>query len=224
MYDPGYENDLGWYVTKHCPPPDLAGYSERIERMTMEMDSLLDTGTALPPDRAVECGIRILKEFGMALFLDRDPLMSGLKDFILRLIGRLQNCISQWPYAAAPRKQLERLLVKGIIPKKTQGKKRSWQPEGVKTQYYEILFRLYHVRHLLARKEPKLSHSEKVKTAWHRFGMPIDTVRELWNLDQNDQPKQRPIPLKEMARILTARLFNIKQQTVSNLLARQNPL
>jgi hypothetical protein len=216
MYDPGYKKDLERYVVQHCRLQSRAEFLKHVRSITKKMESLLDPWTYPPPEEAVECGIKVLQEFGMTLFLDRDPSLRGLKECIILLINRFQHYISRTPYDSTARKRLERLLVSGLVSRK-QGKKRTWQPETMRREYYKILFRLYHVQHLL--RQPGQLHSQKVKEAWRRFGVFVEVIRELWNLDENDNLKSRPVSLRQRARMLTARGFNVSEQTVSNILA-----
>jgi len=115
-------------------------------------------------------------------------------------------------------KQLKGLL-KALIPE-TRGKRKGGlviAADELKSFYYEELFRLYHIKNAL--RSHSGYRSERVRLASVNFEMPVETIRELWNLDGNDCPQARPISLKEMARILTAQYYGITQPRVSNILA-----
>jgi hypothetical protein len=99
----------------------------------------------------------------------------------------------------------------------TRGRQRSGFHGQVKVYYFEKLYQLYHIQRLL--ELPGNTPTAKVKEASLRYGISVKTIRELWCLDQNDQPTSRPTSLKEMARRLTARAFRVTEQTVSNILA-----
>ncbi len=106
-----------------------------------------------------------------------------------------------------------------FIPQ-TKGKKERKQvnPTEVKIFYYKELFRLYQIRNALRQLAGSFGH--RVKAASKRFEMSVDQIKELWGLDEEDyKPKMRPLTTKEMARILTARHFEIAQQSVSNIIA-----
>lgn len=113
-------------------------------------------------------------------------------------------------------KRLQNIL-KALIPE-TRGKKGiNTEPFDVLSFYYKEMFRLYHIQNAL-RSTPG-SRSEKVKAASENFGMTVEQTREVWNLDDTDESKGRPVSIKEMTRMLTCRRFGIAQQTLSNIIA-----
>jgi hypothetical protein len=87
----------------------------------------------------------------------------------------------------------------------------------VKLYYYEELFRLYHVENTL-RTFPGSLRS-KVKAASENYELSVETIKDLWKLDDSYTSVCSPVSRKEMARILTARHFSITQHRVSNILA-----
>jgi len=114
-------------------------------------------------------------------------------------------------------KQL-REVTRALIPE-TRGKRKSptFDPGVVKAVYYKELFRLCHIRNAL--QTTPGTAGEKIKVGSQNFGMAEDQIREFWQLDETNQAKSRPLSVREIARILTARLFCITQHRVSNLLA-----
>ena len=83
-----------------------------------------------------------------------------------------------------------------------------------------VLFRLYHVEHALKSSDRPRNHALRVKEVSENFRIAIELIRELWCLDEDDEPNgKRPIPTKEMARLLSGRQFRISQQRVANLLS-----
>ena len=106
-----------------------------------------------------------------------------------------------------------------LVPE-TRGKREKMlrvPPLEVQKFYYKELFRLYHIRHAL--RTGNGSKSERVRRASADLGLPVETIRDLWDLDEADNPVARPISVKEMARILTGRHFKITQHRLSNILA-----
>jgi hypothetical protein len=90
--------------------------------------------------------------------------------------------------------------------------------------YYTELFRLYHIRRILVTPRANRKHggyADRVRCASEAFDLPVSTIRELWCLDEDDEPSlTRPTSMKDMARILTDRHFGIAQHTLSNIIAR----
>lgn len=108
---------------------------------------------------------------------------------------------------------------KALIPE-TRGKRRKMRTATsyeVQKFYYKELFRLYHVE--LALRELPGSPREKVQSASKNFEISEETIRDLWFLDKNYNPKGRPDPIRQRARLVTARHFKITEHAVSNLLS-----
>jgi len=109
----------------------------------------------------------------------------------------------------------------GALVPETRGKR----GEGLKLPlevgkfYYKELFRLCQIKHAL--KGPQKNKSEKVKAAGKNYGLDVKLIREFWGLDEDACPIRGsgPFTVKDMARELTARHFEITQQTISNILA-----
>lgn len=110
-----------------------------------------------------------------------------------------------------------RKILKDLWPDARGKKKNTSDPFRVQLFYWNTLFRLYHIQNALRASDE--NQSQKVKAASQNFDTPIEQIRELWNLDEDDRPTARPIPIKEMARIVTARHFGITQHRLSNILA-----
>lgn len=129
-------------------------------------------------------------------------------------------------------------LFKSLTPE-TRGKRDDrpvTDPMKVKFFYYSQLFRLHHVKGILTRRvkfsvpgntAPEQNFMDtgntlkaRVSYVSENFDIPRPIIRELFNLDDYDQPRMRPVgSVNEMARILTARRFRISQHTVSNIIA-----
>ena len=109
----------------------------------------------------------------------------------------------------------------GALVPETRGKRGEGLrfPLEVGKFYYKELFRLYHIKHAL--KGPQKNKSEKVKAAGKNYGLDVKLIREFWGLDEDACPIRGsgPFTVKDMARELTARHFEITQQTISNILA-----
>lgn len=143
---------------------------------------------------------------------------NALGGAICRVLGDLlqQTCADNMEERQMAKARLEK-IIKDAKPESRGKKKRGIRPLAVKFIYFGELFRLYHIQHAL--RVSGKSKSQKVKVASENFGMPIDQIRDLWKLDENEKPTIRPIPIREMARILTARHFGITEHRVSNILA-----
>jgi len=94
--------------------------------------------------------------------------------------------------------------------------------------YYTQLFRLHHVNHALRTPNAKRERGgfeARVKAASKNFGLPLNTIMELWRMEftkDSDKPItiiSKPATIKDMARILTDRHFRLTQQTLSNLIS-----
>jgi hypothetical protein len=107
-------------------------------------------------------------------------------------------------------------IIKSISPDARGKKKVTASPFSIQLFYWGELFRLYHIENAL--KSSVRNLDQKLRAISTSFEMPIDQIREFWKVDENFQPI-RPIRLKEMARILTARHFGITQHRVSNILS-----
>ena len=90
-------------------------------------------------------------------------------------------------------------------------------PSQIKLYYYEQLFRIYHVENALRTLPGTLRN--RVKTASENYELPVETIKDLWKLDDTYTPICSPVSRKEMARLLTAKHFRITQHRVSNILA-----
>jgi hypothetical protein len=137
---------------------------------------------------------------------------------VCHVLGHLQSQIV-FGDAGRRRNAARRLrkILADIIPE-TRGKKRATaHPLEAKIFYYKELFRLYHIQHAL--RGPGKNQSAKVKAASQEFDMPIQQLRDLWQLDEDEEVRARRISIKEMARILTGRHFRITQHRLSNILA-----
>ena len=89
----------------------------------------------------------------------------------------------------------------------------------VKKFYLKELYRLYHIDNAVRSSSGPRNHRLRVKEASENYGLSVVLIREFWGLDEDDSPDRQPLAPKDMARELTARQFNIKHQTVSNILS-----
>jgi hypothetical protein len=109
-----------------------------------------------------------------------------------------------------------------LIPE-TRGKRQhiiSASAYEVKVFYLKKLYRLYHAEYFLKSSDGPRNYALRVKQVSKNFQISVELIRELWCLDDDDQPNgNRPIPVKEMARMLTGKKFKITQHRVSNLLS-----
>jgi len=112
-----------------------------------------------------------------------------------------------------------RNVAKVLIPdtRGKRGRRLTVPPLQVVLFYYKQIFDLYQIQNAL--RSLLRNMSTKVKAASKKFEIPVEQIRRLWNLDDEDKPKGRPVSIQEMARIQTAEHFNITQHTVSNIIA-----
>lgn len=176
-------------------------------------------------DRYVIEAVNLFAEHLIELTVSLTPFRfsteaQGLGAAVCRVLGglRLQALKGNYDMGRKAKTRLEK-IVKGILPD-TRGKKsRTADPLQVQKFYWGELFRLYHVRHTLQSPKGVRNFSAKVKAASKNFEMPIELIRELWGLDEDDMPDRQAFSLKDMARELTARHFKITHQTIQNILA-----
>lgn len=130
-----------------------------------------------------------------------------------RVLGYLRNQALSDKNA---RRRLKEIL-KTIQPD-TRGRK-GVNPDAVRFFYFQGLFRIHHIKNVL--KFSPESRSGRVSAACNNFGVPIQTIREFFGLDEEDNILRGsgPLTLRDMARELTARHFGITHQTISNILA-----
>jgi hypothetical protein len=116
------------------------------------------------------------------------------------------------------RKRLKK-LIDSLLPD-SRGKRANIlavSTSKVKLYYYEELFRIYHIENALRNFPGTLRN--KVKVASENYELSVETIKDLWKLNDSYTPICSPVSRKEMARILTARHFSITQHRVSNILA-----
>ena len=138
----------------------------------------------------------------------------------------IREVLLYWQFQAkrgsfeARRRAVQRLKEIGstLIPS-TVGKRNiaAVDPALVKIYYLQTLFRLYQIKNSL--REHGKARREKVEAASKNFDMPVELIRELWKLDENDEPTIRVLPIKQRARIVTARQYQISEYRVSNIIA-----
>jgi len=108
---------------------------------------------------------------------------------------------------------------KALIPQaKGKGKKGlAINRFDVAFYYYKMFFRVTSTARLL--KQPGKPPGERIRLASERYHLPVADIKTLWKIDEDNSPAGRPLSLKEMARILTAKHFKITQHRVSNIIA-----
>ncbi len=108
---------------------------------------------------------------------------------------------------------------KALIPQaKGKGKKgQALNRFDVAFYYYKMFFRVTSTARLL--KQPGKPAGERIRLASERYHLPVADIKTLWKIDEDNSPAGRPLPLKEIARILTAKRFAITQHRVSNIIA-----
>jgi hypothetical protein len=198
-------------------PRHVAGfYADALEQAKVNSDE---------KDKYVGLAVQLFADHWLELTVDMDPIRftseaQRLGAAALRILGSLRSGAlhGEFQERKKDRARLKK-IVKDILPD-TRGKKTNTAyPLSVKIFYWNELFRLYHIRKTLQSGQRNMS--QKVKAASENFEMRIDQIRDFWKLDEDDHPTVRPIPLKEMARILTARHFKLTQHRVSNILAHK---
>ena len=242
--DPGYKNDLFFYVHLHNPPDwrekrereQAARWPfERIRGYVKTIKSDLEHPDQLASQEAISCAVEAIQKFGVDALCPprvwrhrelrrqyevRFLRLALLSECLTGLIEKLQIDVSTGIGGSQPKKQLQKIL-NALIPE-SRGRKKKVSARTIKMLYYKELYRLYHIRNAL--KKAGKTRTAKVKEASLNFGMPVERIRELWKLDENDQTTVRPIPIKEMARILTADFCKVTQQTVSNAITAKTYL
>ena len=238
---PDYEREELLYIKQHLfflasEPPSIDDYTQKINQ---------SLGKYPVPEEAVRIVAGAVRDYGNDLltvysgvaklmtdgtlseakteeareFDSRHP--SGLETlgkFICAIVMALQYQASD-ARSLDERKNARKGLLsigKALIPESRGKKKTTADPLIVRRYYLARLFQLYHIQYALISPG---SRSEKVKAASENFEMPIEQIRELWKLDENDFPTVRPLYITEMARILTAEHFKITQHRVSNIIA-----
>jgi hypothetical protein len=196
-------------------PRHFAGfYGDALEEAKVNSDE---------KDRYIGLAVKLFSDHLLELTVSSNPFRfcnegERLGAAVLRILGSLRSggLHGEFQERKKDRARLKKIF-KDILPD-TRGKKTNTAyPLSVKIFYWNELFRLYHIRKTLQSGQRNMS--QKVKAASENFEMPIDQIRDFWKLDEDDQPTVRPVPLKEMARILTARHFKLTQHRVSNILA-----
>lgn len=138
-----------------------------------------------------------------------------------QLVG---TAISQWQCAVnqgrtRPFLRLLKEIGKALVPHaKGKGKKRgAGNNAAVRFWYYKMLFRVTKTAHIL--KTPGRPVGSRIKFASEQYGLSVEDIKHFWRIDEDNSPIGRPLSLKEMARILTAKRFGITQHRISNILA-----
>ncbi len=117
------------------------------------------------------------------------------------------------------RKRLQE-VGKALIPD-TRGKRKiTTDTREIRFFYWKEMFRLYHIQHWL---EQIFKTGSEVERIGKNFNMPPDQIRKIFlkHLKDLDDyiPELRDVSIKEIARKVTAKHFNLRMHTVSNILA-----
>lgn len=220
----GYIKDLASFVLPPIGGPDtvsdcearlrvfvncrelLANHTEKAIRMLLFRSLKRDIPKRLPKDKVLQL-IACAGADALSLRFVRDEIRR-------KEANAMGGNLDERREGASWLKELGKLLVGDNRGKRAKAITAS--KDRVKMFYYEQLFRLYHIEHAL-RSLPG-SRTMKVTGASRFFEMPEKLIRELWNLEP-DSEHSRPDSLKEMARRLTARQFQISRHRVANILS-----
>jgi len=230
-YDPEYRKEQARYVAAHIFPhgpkaplrkPAPSFYADQIQQGWTKESGL--GPFRAEKDRYVSDGLKLFGETSLGdgnwpfHLTDQANQLGGA---ICRVLGYLlqQTGTDTKEERGIATGRLEK-IIRNAKPETRGKKKRVIHPEAVKFFYFGELFRLYQIQNALRSPTGSRNYSRKIKEVSKNFGMPIEQIRELWNLDEEDQQKPgRHIPIKEMARILTDRHFSIFQNRLSNIIA-----
>lgn len=230
-YDPEYRKEQLRYVAAHMFPegPKTLPSKQQPSFYADQIQQGWTKESGLGPfreekDRCVSDGLKLFGETSLGdgnwpfHLTDQANQLGGA---ICRVLGYLlqQTCADKQEQRQMATRRLEKIIRNA--KSETRGKKkRVIRPEAVKFFYFQELFWLYQIQNALRSPTGSRNYSRKIKEVSKNFGMPIEQIRELWNLDEEDQQKPgRQLPIKEMARILTDRHFSISQHRLSNIIA-----
>lgn len=187
------------------------------------IDEIGQGGKADEKDEYVIKAIKLFGEHPIELVATLNPFRlsdeaNRLGGLVCRVLGSLSLTGVRGDYDTRKKaqKRLEK-IVRGILPDARGKKRKTVDPLEVQVFYWKELFRLYHIHNTL--RASGKNQSQKVKAASQNFDTPIEQIRDLWKLDEDDQLTGRPLTIKEMARILTDQHFGITQHRLSNILA-----
>ena len=175
-------------------------------------------------DKYVIEAVKLFSDHPIELSVSLSPLQfseeaKSLGAAVCRVLGSLRSQALGGQYEERTKAKMRlRQIVKGITPDTRGKKKRTASPYAIRRTYWCELFRLYHIQKTL--RASSGSRTAKVRVASKNFGMPEQSIRDLWSLDEDDMPDEQPVTLKEMARQLTAKEYKITQHTLSNILAQ----
>jgi hypothetical protein len=229
-YDPEYRKEQARYVAAHIFPHGPKAplrklgpsfYADQIQQGWSKESGLGPFREE--KDRYISEGLKLFGETSLGdgtwpfHLTDQANQLGGA---ICRVLGYLlqQTCADKKEQRQMATRRLEK-IIRNTKPETRGKRKRVIRPEAVKFFYFGELFQLYQIQNALRSPTGSRNSSRKIKEVSKNFGMPIEQIMELWKLDENDQPRYRPIPMKEMARILTAEHFQLTQHRVSNILA-----
>ena len=174
-------------------------------------------------DKYVIEAVKLFSDHPIELSVSLSPLQfseeaKSLGAAVCRVLGSLRSQALGGRYEERTKAKMRlRKIVKGITPDTRGKKKRTADPYAIRWTYWYELFRLYHIQRTL--RSSLRNMSAKVKAASENFGIPVQSIRDLWGLDEDDMSDKQPFTLKEMARQLTAKEYKITQQRVSNILS-----
>jgi hypothetical protein len=229
--------DLEAIFLGYCMP--LYFFLERIRRGWGHEDSLSQKFFSDTADRYV---IRAIKKFGVdSLRLtaqNEEVLKQDNSDYFtkyLQLKDRLATAVVEviryWQglcfsgLAVLRKRGVTQLreVARALTPETRGAKNRlNFGSETIKAYYYRQLFLVDQIAHALKVSNGYRNRSLRVKTVSQAFEMRLETLRELWCLDGEDNPKCRPDTLRDMALLLTDRAFKITKHRLQNILSSPN--
>jgi hypothetical protein len=192
-----------------------------------------DFPEAYPFSRQDQGALRAVRELGIGVlweqFADRSFARSATAEGrrIFREVSALtQSHIFRW-YGFArlqlnprERQRAKRLLKELAIDlgRDERARRRPTDSYSVAHDYYSQLFRIREARKLLRTPQGE-SQLEKVKEACRLLELPEGWFLRDHGLDEEGRVTRRPLKPKQIARIWTAEMHNITEQTVWNHLA-----
>jgi len=186
-------------------------------------------------DKAV---LRAVRKLGMGVLWEqyvdssfrRSATAEGRRIF-REVSGLIQSHIARWYTFArlqprpSERRRAKRLLKElGIaLGSGERAPRRPTDSYSVAHDYYSSLFQIQEARRLLPALRGK-SQLEKLNEACRRLELPESWVLRDLGLDDQGRAKRRSLKSEQIARIWTAQLHGMTEQTVSNHLSRIHKL
>jgi hypothetical protein len=173
-----------------------------------------------------ELGIGILWEKYVESSFRRRATAEG-RQLFLAVTALIRSHVARWyRFARIQPNRRERQRAKGLLKglgiALGSGERAPRNPTdsySVAHGYYRFLFRIREARRLLRKLEGK-SQFEKVQEVCRQLDLPHKWFLRDLGLDDQGTVEHRPLKPEQIARIWTAEMHNITEQTVSNHLSR----